>query len=288
MTLSTARPTPRRPWWRRWLRRLGWTLGLVLLWSAAVSLRGLWLMRGLALPTTPSGPVVEEVTRLYSVPVARVVTPTTVEEVAEAVRTAPGAISVGGGRYSMGGQTATPDGTQIDMRRMNRVLAVDTIAETVHVQAGARWRDVQAALDSLDRSVQIMQTYANFTVGGSLSVNVHGRYVGLGPLVLSVRRLRLVLPDGRIAEATPDSNATLFHGAIGGYGGLGVITDAVLGLARNRKVERTNRVMPLVEYARVFRDSIRQDTTAIFHNADIYPGSYTTVNAVTYRLTDRR
>jgi len=31
-----------------------------------------------------------------------------------------------------------------------------------------------------------MQSYANFTVGGSLSVNVHGRYVNQGPLILSV------------------------------------------------------------------------------------------------------
>jgi FAD/FMN-containing dehydrogenase len=40
-----------------------------------------------------------------------------------------------------------------------------------------------------------MQSYDNFTVGGSLSVNAHGRYVGLGPIVLSVKSIRLVLAD---------------------------------------------------------------------------------------------
>ena len=61
------------------------------------------------------------------------------------------------------------------------------------VQAGARWCDIQRFIDPHGLSVKIMQTYANFTVGGALSVNCHGRYVGLGPLVLSVRAIRVVL-----------------------------------------------------------------------------------------------
>lgn len=47
------------------------------------------------------------------------------------------------------------------------------------MQAGIRWRDIQDYIDSHNLSLKIMQTYANFTVGGSLSVNVHGRYIGL-------------------------------------------------------------------------------------------------------------
>ena len=38
-----------------------------------------------------------------------------------------------------------------------------------------------------------MQSYANFTVGGSLSVNVHGRYVGEGPIVGSVKAIRVAV-----------------------------------------------------------------------------------------------
>ena len=40
------------------------------------------------------------------------------------------------------------------------------------MQAGIRWCDIQEFVDPHDLSVKIMQTYANFTVGGSLSVNV--------------------------------------------------------------------------------------------------------------------
>lgn len=45
-----------------------------------------------------------------------------------------------------------------------------------------RWRDLQDHLDPHDLSVRTMQSYANFSVGGSVSVNVHGRYVGHGPI----------------------------------------------------------------------------------------------------------
>ena len=38
-----------------------------------------------------------------------------------------------------------------------------------------------------------MQTYANFTVGGALSVNCHGRYIGLGAVILSVKSLEVIL-----------------------------------------------------------------------------------------------
>ena len=78
-----------------------------------------------------------------------------------------------------------------------------------------------------------MQTYANFTVGGALSVNCHGRYVGLGPLVLSVRAIKLALHDGSVVDASRTENPELFFGAIGGYGALGVVVEVELDLAQN-------------------------------------------------------
>jgi len=131
-----------------------------------------------------------------------------------------------------------------------------------------------------------MQTYANFTVGGSVSVNVHGRYVGQGPLVRSLRSLRVVLADGQLVEASRTVNPEIFAGVVGGYGGMGVITDVTLDLAGNVRVKRRNQVMPVAAYARYFTDKVRYDSLAVFHNADIYPPDFTTVNAITYSRTD--
>ena len=100
----------------------------------------------------------------------------------------------------MGGQTATDGAVQIDMRGMDQVLHFSAAAREITVQAGISWRRVIEYIDPYDLSVQLMQSYANFTVGGALSVNAHGRYVGQGPVVLSVKAIRMVLADGSIVD----------------------------------------------------------------------------------------
>lgn len=232
-------------------------------------------------------PVVREVTGLYPVEVEGVVHPRDTAELQRLVRTLEGPLSIGGGRFSMGGQTAAEGATQIDMRGMDDVLSLDPGARTVHVEAGITWRALQEHLDRHDLSVRIMQTYSNFTVGGSLSVNVHGRYVGEGPIVRSVRDVDVVLADGTRMHASRDENPELFFGAIGGYGGLGVIAEATLELAPNTRIERVARSMPVERYARYFRDHVRNDHDAVFHNGDLYPPDYDTVDAITWRETSR-
>jgi FAD/FMN-containing dehydrogenase len=63
------------------------------------------------------------------------------------------------------------------------------------------WRDLQKVIDKHNLSVKIMQTYANFTVGGSVSVNCHGRYIGHGPIVSSVLELKLITASGQLIVA---------------------------------------------------------------------------------------
>jgi FAD/FMN-containing dehydrogenase len=229
--------------------------------------------------------LVNDVTQLNPIAVSRVVTPTTTAEVVAAIQQWPGPISVGGARHSMGGQIASEGSLHIDMRRFDRIIDFSPLQKTITVQAGARWRQIQERLDSANLSVKIMQTYANFTVGGSLSVNAHGRYIGLGPLIQSVKSLQVVLADGSLLEASSTHNASVFYGVIGGYGGLGVITEVTLNLADNVRVKRQRRAMPITEYRRYFFDHVRSSASAIFHNADIYPDDYTQVNAITYSAT---
>jgi FAD/FMN-containing dehydrogenase len=229
--------------------------------------------------------IVNDVTRLNPVPVWAVVVPTSVAEVQEAIRRAAGPVSVGGGHFSMGGQTASPGSLHLDMRRLNAIVEFSPSRRTIRVQTGTRWCDIQKFVDPHGLAVSIMQTYANFTVGGSLSVNVHGRYVGLGPLILSVRSITLVLMSGELVEASPERNAEVFYGAIGGYGGLGVIVEAELQLAENKRVERVAVKLPVSRYLDYFRRNVRDAREAVFHNGDLYAPHYSSVRAVTWRET---
>src|SRR5215475_4340075 len=184
--------------------------------------------------------IVNDITGLNPIPVWAVATPTTIEEIQDAIRRTSGPISIGGGRFSMGGQTASPGSLHLDMRQFNRIVEFSPLHRTIRVQTGMRWCDIQRFIDPHNLAVKIMQTYANFSVGGSLSVNAHGRYVGLGPVILTVRAIAIVLANGDLVEASPVSNAELFYGVIGGYGGLGVIVEAELELTQNTRVERVS------------------------------------------------
>ena len=230
--------------------------------------------------------IVSDITEMNPVVVSEIIIPETVEELCQAIIGSDGHISVGGARCSMGGQIAIEGGLHIDMRRMNAIVDLDAAAMTITVQAGITWREIQEYIDPHDLSLEIMQTYANFTVGGSLGVNAHGRYMGRGPVVLAVRRIRLVLADGSLVTASRDENSELFAAAIGGYGSVGVIVEATLSLARNERVRRSSRRLKVADYLSWFRDNIRVNETAVFHNADIYPPHFRTVSAVTWSLTE--
>ena len=284
-----SKPTKPDTRWRRVRRRarraVKWTVLFVLLVSTWTTLLGLLRSEGVAIPAATDSTLVSDVTRLTAVHMSRIVTPRTVDELAAAVRSTTGPVSIGGGRYSMGGQTATPDGLQLDLRQLRGVIALDTVARTITVLAGTPWREVQEAIDPHGLAVQVMQTYNTFTVGGALSVNAHGRYIGHGPVSSTVRSLRMVLADGSIVTTSRTERPELFNAALGGYGAVGVIAEATLSLAENVRVRREDEEMPITRYGAWFREHIRADSTVIFHNADISPGDLGEVRAVTYRRT---
>ncbi len=234
----------------------------------------------------PNSTVVNDITQLNPIEVTRIFQPQTVEDIVDAIQTSSGPISIGGGRFSQGGQIAYPDSIHLDMRAFNRVLALDTAKKQVTVQSGITWRDLQEVIDTKNLSIKIMQTYANFTVGGSLSVNVHGRYIGEGPIIRSVESIKLIKANGEIVNASPTENPTLFYGAIGGYGGIAVIAEVTLNLVDNVKVKRYTQKMSVEDYKEYFSDNIRHDQNIIFHNADIYPPNFTDVRSVSWRNTN--
>lgn len=234
-----------------------------------------------------AGPIVNDITQINPIQVDRIAAPKTVEEVRELVHTHRGPISIGGGHFSMGGQTASEHTLHLDMRALNRVVSFSPKEKTITVEAGATWRAIQEAIDPHNLSLKIMQSYANFTVGGSLSVNAHGRYVGQGPLIGAVKSIKVMLADGELVEASPTQRPNLFFGCTGGYGGLGVIVEATLDLTDNGKVERVVERMPVTAYPKYFTAKIKPLKKAILHNGDLYPPDYNHLVAITWDTTDK-
>jgi FAD/FMN-containing dehydrogenase/uncharacterized membrane protein YhaH (DUF805 family) len=231
--------------------------------------------------------IINDVTQLNPVKVSKVEVPDSIEQLQDAVKNSE-RVSIGGGRFSMGGQTACEGTTHIDMRRLNNVLEFSAKDKTIKVQAGIRWCDIQKYVDGHGLSVKIMQTYANFTVGGALSVNCHGRYIGLGAVILSVKSIKVVLANGDLVDCSPKEKPELFFACIGCYNAVGVIATVTFDLADNIPVKRIFKKMKREEYKDFFLKKVRQNHEVIFHNGDIYPPHYKKVRAVSWIKTSEK
>lgn len=232
-------------------------------------------------------PHASDVAQLDRTSVAGIIRATGSAGIAAALQRWQGAVCIAGGRYSMGGQTREPDALQLDMTGMNQLLWLDAARLRVRVQAGMRWRQLQSLLDPHGLAVKVMQSYANFTVGGSVSVNCHGRYVGNGALAGTLHALQLVTADGQLLELSRTQQPQLFAAVIGGYGGLGVITEVELALDRNVAIERRVEHVALRDYPGWFREHVLGRPDVVLHNADLVPPGFDAPLAISWLRSDK-
>jgi FAD/FMN-containing dehydrogenase len=212
----------------------------------------------------PAGSI-DDASRLDATPVVEVwkipSDPAAAEEQLRAlVRRAAAAnvpVSIAGTRHSMGGHAIARDGIVIDMLPFRHVR-FDEAAGIVSVGAGARWFEVLDVLNRHGRSVAVMQSNNDFSVGGSISVNCHGWQCRKAPIASSVESFRILLADGRIVRCSRQENAELFSLALGGYGLFGVILDVDLRVVANKRYRPEQFVMAPAAYAGVFEREVRR------------------------------
>ena len=138
-----------------------------------------------------------------------------------------------------------------------------------------------------------MQSYSNFSVGGSVSVNCHGRYVGNGGIGNTVRAIQLVTARGEVVEVTRNQHAEICYAVLGGYGGVGVVTEVELDLATNTKMKRIVEKISLSDYPVWFYEHVLNNPRVVMHNANLTPPSFDEPLAVSWietneELTDTR
>jgi decaprenylphospho-beta-D-ribofuranose 2-oxidase len=169
-------------------------------------------------------------------------------------------VSISGSRHSQGGHTYTAGGVALNMRRFNKVLAIDTAKLTVTVQSGATWDDVQRALAPKRMAIKVMQSSNIFTVGGTMSANAHGRDLDVMQMVDVVERFGLLLADGTVREVSRTENPELFSLAIGGYGMYGIILDVTLRVTRDVLYEQRATTVDYREFPNYFARTIQPDS----------------------------
>jgi FAD/FMN-containing dehydrogenase len=187
--------------------------------------------------------------------VAAVASCSDAEVTLERARASGARVSIAGRRHSEGGQSAAPGSVNLDMLGLNRVQLLED-GHTVRVEAGATWADVQAALRPHGRAVKVMQASNVFTVGGSLSVNCHGRTPRQPPLISTVKEIRLLTAEGDVAACSREQNADLFRHAIGGYGLFGVIVDADIETTEDARCRLDVQLIDMNDYPQVFAETL--------------------------------
>jgi alkyldihydroxyacetonephosphate synthase len=157
-------------------------------------------------------------------------------------------VPFGGGTNIVGG--VNPDSVEtrtiatLDMRRMNRVLALDAESRTATIQAGALGPKLELDLGAIGHSLgHFPDSFEYSTLGGWLATRSAGMqsdaYGKIEDMVVSIK---MVTPSGTIvtrpvpaSSAGPDLNRLL----VGSEGILGVITEATM---------RVHRVPPVKDY----------------------------------------
>ncbi len=180
--------------------------------------------------------------RYYGKPLA-VVKPASTEELAAVMKlcaqTRTAVVPQGGNTGLCGGATPDGGGGQIllNLSRLNRIRAIDTVSNTITVEAGCVLASVQQAAEDAGRLFPLsLAAEGSCQIGGNLSTNAGGtavlRYGNTRDLVLG---LEVVLPDGQIWDGLrglrkDNTGYDLKQLFVGAEGTLGIITAAVLKL----------------------------------------------------------
>jgi alkyldihydroxyacetonephosphate synthase len=121
----------------------------------------------------------------------------------------------------------------LDMRRMRRVLAVDTESFIARAEAGAFGPDLEEQLSAHGMTLgHFPDSFLHSTLGGWIATRSAGmqsdKYGKIEDMVVS---LRMVTPDGVLATRTVPKSSNgidVNHLCIGSEGTLGVITEATM------------------------------------------------------------
>jgi FAD/FMN-containing dehydrogenase len=224
------------------------------------------LVRPLGSPASSEAIVNDIHSQLNSTRVNRIIRPLSANDLRATILTAKAegkAVSIAGGRHSMGGQQFGTGTILLDMTGMNHVLNLDSERGIVDVEAGIEWPELLDYLSRVqagrDKQWGIMQKQTGadrLSIGGAVASNVHGRGLKFRPIIDQVDSFTLMDSSGSIRRCSRDENSDLFRLVIGGYGLFGIVTSVRLRLWERRRVQRIVEIRDMKNIMQSFEQRI--------------------------------
>jgi alditol oxidase len=118
----------------------------------------------------------------------------------------------------------------LSLKSMDKVVALDSDARTVTVNAGITYGQLSPYLDSKGFALHNLASLPHISIAGACSTATHGSGEKNGNLATAVSALEIVTADGEVVKLSRQQDGETFRGAVVGLGALGVITKVTLDL----------------------------------------------------------
>lgn len=177
--------------------------------------------------------------------------PAGTEELAAAVKAAPGRVKVVGSGHSFT-DIACTDGTLIQLDRHQRLLAVDRERCLVTVQAGMTLADLNGTLASYGLALPNLGDIEYQTVSGALSTGTHGTGARFGCLATAIAGMEVVTADGAVHRLDPDQDPEAFSVARVSLGALGAVSTLTLRCVPAFNLHAVDEARPVEEVVEAF------------------------------------
>ncbi|GEO10136.1 xylitol oxidase [Segetibacter aerophilus] len=136
----------------------------------------------------------------------------------------------------------------ISLTELNKVVSLDSKANTVTVEGGIKYGVLAPYLDQKGFALHNLASLPHISVAGSITTATHGSGVGNGNLATAVTGLEMVTPDGSVVHLSKDKDGEDFLAAVVGLGALGLITKVTLHVEPTYQVKQNVFLqMPLTQ-----------------------------------------
>jgi len=170
--------------------------------------------------------------------------PSSVAELQELVRAAPGIVRPVGAGHSFMPLVPTND-TIISLSRLAGVVEHDEQSNTALIWSGTRLGDIGAPLAERGQALINMPDIDEQSLAGAISTATHGTGAGLGCMSSYVEGLQLLTANGELIDCSADNNADIFKAAQVGLGSLGIVTQIRMRNEPLYRLRRETEWMPI-------------------------------------------